>query len=218
MKPIIIFLASKTNSGATVAQSHTGRLASNYVLARSVMEGAGAILVDTFQQFYDVTKAVALISRSRGDRIAMITNGAGPCVIAADLIQDNGLRMANFSASTKEELSRSLPEYAVLNNPIDLTGSATTEDFMKSIKVCDEAAEVDVIALFVVFQDMPLGDEFAEKLVLNKPKKPLLIFAAGGEYTKNKYKILNSNGLPTYQNVEGLITSIGALFKVDKRW
>jgi acyl-CoA synthetase (NDP forming) len=215
-KPIIVYLASRTQSGAAVAHSHTGRLASNYFLARSIMEGVGAILVDTFQQFFDVTKTVALLSKSHGDRVIMITNGAGPCVIAADLMQDNGIKMANFSASTNENLSKSLPEYAIINNPIDLTGSATSDDFMSATKVCDEAAEVDIIALFVVFQDTPLEDEFVEKLVSNKPKKPILIFGAGGEYTKKKSRILNSNGIPTFQSVESLVSSIKALIEIGR--
>ena len=215
-KPIIVYLASRTQSGAAVAHSHTGRLASNYLLARSLMEGVGAIPVETFQQLFDVTKTVALLSKSEGDRVVMITNGAGPCVIAADLIQDNGIKMANFSASTNGNLSKSLPEYVIINNPIDLTGSATSDDFMAAIKVCDEAAEVDIIALFVVFQDTPLDDEFVEKLVSNKPKKPVLIFGAGGEYTRKKSRILNSNGIPTFQSVESLVTSIKTFVEIDK--
>ena len=41
------------------------------------------------------------------ERIKMKTNGAGPCVVAADLVQYYGLRMTYFSASTKEVLERS---------------------------------------------------------------------------------------------------------------
>jgi len=217
-KPLVVYLASKTNSGASVARSHTGRIASNYLLARNIMEGVGVMIADTFQQFYDITKAIALLSQSLGDNVVMITNGAGPCVIAADLIQDNGLRMTHFSAPTKEVLERSLPGYAVINNPIDLTGSATSEDFMQAIKICDKTDEINVIALFIVFQDTPLEDEFAENLVLNKPEKPLVVFAAGGEYTRKKCRILNSNGIPTFQNAEGLVLSIKGLVEVNKRW
>lgn len=212
-KPIVIYLASKTNKGAFVAKSHTGRMASDYRIAVSALSSAGAILTQTFQQFYDVTKAISLLGKATGDRVMMVANGVGPSVAAADLLEENGLRLASLNKETLALLRSSLPRYAIINNPLDLTGSATTDDFITSIKVLDSSPDLDLIVLFVVFQDTPLGDDFAERLVRTKRKKPMLVFAAGGRYTRNKCHFLVSNGIPCFQSVENLVSSISALLR-----
>jgi len=112
-----------------------------------------------------------------------------------------------FQCFNKRGTRKKFSGYALTNNPIDLTGSATIEDFMRDIRICDKTEGVNTIALSIVFQDTPLGDEFAEKLVLNRLEKPLLVFAPGGEYTRKKCRILNSNGTPTFQSTEGLVLS-----------
>ncbi|MEM3404599.1 MAG: CoA-binding protein [Nitrososphaeria archaeon] len=212
-KPVVLYLASKTCKGASVAKSHTGRMASDYRIAESVLSSVGAILTQSFQQFYDVTKAISLLGKVTGDRVMMIANGVGPSVTAADLLEENGLKLAELSEETFESLRRVLPKYVVINNPLDLTGSATTNDFITSIKIINSSQDSDLIVLFVVFQDTPLGDDFAERLVTTEREKPIFVFAAGGKYTRDKCRLLNSSGIPCFQSVENLICSINALLR-----
>lgn len=213
-KPVIVLLASKSSYGANVARSHTGRMASNYIIAKNVIESADAIITDDLQQFYDITKSVSLSKGFMGKNIVMVTNGAGPCVIAADLIQEYKLNLIEPSNTLKNTLREHLPSYAILNNPIDLTGSATSKDFLNAIRVCDNSEEVDIILLFIVFQDVPLEDDFVNQLAENKPKKPTFVFAAGGQYTREKFKILHRAKIPAFQNVGNLVKSISSIIEL----
>ncbi|MGQ9781488.1 MAG: acetate--CoA ligase family protein [Nitrososphaeria archaeon] len=216
-KAVVIYLAGRTRQGGLIAKSHTGRLASDYRIACGSLEGAGAILTHSFRQLFDSSKALAFLKKASGDRVLMITNGAGPCVVAADLMDEVGLKLAELQDSSVEALKNALPTYATIANPIDLTGSATSSDFLQAIQLCDDAVEVDIIALFVVFQDTPLEDGFVEELVTSKTRKPMLVFAAGGEYTRQKCRFLNANGIPTFQDVDSLVLSMKALVDVGKK-
>ncbi|MCX8189193.1 MAG: CoA-binding protein [Nitrososphaeria archaeon] len=216
-KPVIVLLASKSSYGAMVAKSHTGRVASNYLIAKDVIEYAGAVIADDLQQLYDITKSVSLSNGFMGKNIIMITNGAGPCVIAADLIQEYELNLIEPSNMLKSKLKEHLPSYAIINNPIDLTGSATSKDFLNAIKVCDDSDEVDIILLFIVFQDVPLEDDFVKHLTENKSKKPIFIFAAGGQYTREKFKILHEANLPSFQNIKNLVKSVSNIIDFSKK-
>jgi len=216
-KPVTVLLASKSSYGAKVARSHTGRMASNYILAKDIIESSGAAVTDDLQQFYDVTKSVSLSHGFVGKNILMVTNGAGPCVIAADLIQEYGLNLIEPSDSLKNTLKKQLPSYAIINNPIDLTGSATSKDFLSAIKVCENSLDVEIILLSIVLQDVPLEDDFVKQLAENKPKKPIFVFAAGGQYTREKIKILHQAKIPAFQNVRNLIASIATIIEFTKK-
>lgn len=216
-KTVIAYLTGRTRQGGEIAKSHTGRLASDYRIACGALEGAGAILSNSLRHLFDSSKSVALLKRASGDRVLMITNGAGPCVVAADLMDEVGLKLAALQDSSIENLRNRLPRYATIGNPIDLTGSATSSDFLEAIRLGDGAEEVDILALFIVFQDTPLEDSFVEDLVKNKTRKPMLVFAAGGEYTRQKCRFLNANCIPTFQDVGSLVTSMKALVDAGKR-
>lgn len=216
-KPVIVFLACKSLYGAKVAKSHTGRMASNYFIARDVIEGSGAFVAEDLQQFYDVSKCVSLSKGFLGKNVMMVTNGAGPCVVAADLLSEYGLNMVEPSGKLVNLLRQVLPPYTIVNNPIDLTGSATAKDFLNAVKVCDDSQEVDIIVLFVVLQDVPLEDNFVTLLTLNKVKKPLFVFAAGGPYTREKFRILHGSNIPAFQNIRNLVSSLIAVLNFTRR-
>ncbi|MEM3384450.1 MAG: CoA-binding protein [Nitrososphaeria archaeon] len=216
-KPITVLLASKSSFGAKVAKSHTGRIASNYLVAKDAIEYAGAIITDDLQQFYDITKSVSLSNSFVGKNAIMITNGAGPCVIAADLIQEYNLNLVEPSNVFRNTLKEHLPSYAIIDNPIDLTGSATSKDFLNAIKVCDNSLEIDIILLFIVFQDVPLEDDFVKQLAKNKPRKPIFVFAAGGQYVREKFRILHEVNIPAFQNVRNLVKSIATIIDLTEK-
>ena len=216
-KPVIVFLASRTLYGAMVAKSHTGRMASNYLIAKDVIEDCGAFVAEDLQQFYDVSKCVSLSKSFVGKNVMMITNGAGPCVVAADLISEYGLSMVEPSEKLVNLLKQVLPPYAIVSNPIDLTGSATSKDFINAVKVCDDSQEVEIIVLSIVFQDVPLEDDFVKQLSLIKLKKPIFVFASGGQYTREKFRLLHESNIPAFQNIKNLVSSIDAVVAFTKK-
>ena len=60
-----------------------------------------------------------------GDNIAIITNAGGPGIIATDMSEQSGLKLAQFSNETIKELKKYLPSTANFNNPVDVIGVAS---------------------------------------------------------------------------------------------
>ncbi len=54
---------------------------------------------------------------SRGDRLAIVTNGHGPGTLAADSAADRGIALADFSPATEKILSELLPPNIVVPQP-----------------------------------------------------------------------------------------------------
>ncbi len=212
-KPVVVYKASRTEKGSLAAVSHTGRMVARHEVASSALRQAGALLVDSFGELYAAVKALAKQPPSRGG-VVMVTNGAGPCVMAADELAMRGVPLVQLSERTKEELRNALPPYALVGDfVIDLTGSANTSDYLKALEVLVRAEEVGLLGVFVVFQDSPLEDDFAEVLSeFDRGGKPLLVFAAGGRYTREKRSLLERAGIPTYDDVREFAAASLALW------
>ena len=128
LKPIVILKSGKTNLGSNAAKSHTGWLAGSFEVAEAAFRQAGMVVASNLEDFFDKIKALNMQPLPVNTGIAMVTNGAGPCVMAADQIEQTELHLATLSASTKSKLTTSLPSYCLVSDTaIDLTGSATFE-------------------------------------------------------------------------------------------
>ncbi len=211
-KPVLFYLAGRTPRGARVARSHTGRMAARYEIASSALRQAGAFVARSFEGLYAAAKAVSLQPPWRDGGFAMVTNGAGPCVAAADAMQELDLPLATPSEETVRELGRRLPRYAIPGNPVDLTGSAKTDDYAESVEALASDDSVGLIGIFVVFQDTPLEDDFVEAVPgFEFRGKPVLVYGAGGRYAREKLVRLNRSGIPAYGRLDDLVEAARAL-------
>jgi acetyl coenzyme A synthetase (ADP forming)-like protein len=130
-KPIVVVKSGATAVGARAASSHTGALATSTVASDALFRQAGIIHVDSVQELFDVATLLSNQPLAEGKRLAVITNGGGPGVIAADASEQHGLVLPGFSPETVNRLSGIIKRNVRLNNPLDLTGSVTKEDAMR---------------------------------------------------------------------------------------
>jgi len=218
-KPIVVLKSGRTEQGSKAAVSHTGSLAGSYKVISSAFKQCGVIEVRTFEELYDVSKALSMLPPAAGPRIAMVTNGAGPCVMATDEIVSRGMMLAEYSKKTLEELRKRLPSYALVGNPVDLTGSATKKDYEISMRLLLEDLAVDILMVFFVFQDTPLEDDIVEVVPRMKEYgKPILAVASGGPYTKKQSKELEKRGIPVFSSPERAVAAARALYLVGKHY
>jgi 3-hydroxypropionyl-CoA synthetase (ADP-forming) len=200
-KPIVMLKAGRTSKGAAAAKSHTGSLAGNDAVFSGAMKQSGVILVCDIDEIVDVVKILSMQPLPKGRNIAMITNGVGPSVIAADEIElAQNVSLSELSEETVSRLKEHLPDYCVFSNPLDITGSATAEWYKHSIEIVKQDENVDILMPFFVFQDAPLSETIEELQdymdKLNGKDKPMLCVSLGGEFTKKQIRQFQKNGIP----------------------
>lgn len=200
-KPIVMLKAGRTKSGAAAAKSHTGSLSGNDAVFSGAMKQSGVILVCDIDEIVDVVKILSMQPLPRGCNVAMITNGVGPSVVAADEIElAKHLSLSKLSDETINKLKKHLPDYCVFSNPLDITGSATASWYKKAIENVKRDDNVDIVMPFFVFQDAPLSETIGEfhdfMNKLNGNDIPILCVALGGEFTQNQIKQLQKNKIP----------------------
>jgi 3-hydroxypropionyl-CoA synthetase (ADP-forming) len=203
-KPVVVFKVGRTERAARASMSHTGFFGGSYSVAQGAFKQAGIIGVDSYEELVATTKALAMQPRAKGPRVAMISNGAGTMVQGIDLLKSYALEMPELSPESLRRLAEEYPPFYVVQNPIDVTGSATSRDYEVGIEVCLQDPHVDIVMPWFVFQDTPLGEDITEKLgrLTRTYPKPILVGAiGGGPFTRRMSQAIEAEGIPVFHSV-----------------
>jgi acetyltransferase len=135
-KPVIVVKAGRMAEGAKAAASHTGALAGSDAVYDAAIRRAGMLRVGSTEDLFDAVETLARTRPLSGDRLAILTNGGGPGVMATDaLILDQG-RLAELSQETLRKLDAVLPATWSRGNPVDIIGRHRLSDMCEPCKSC----------------------------------------------------------------------------------
>jgi len=161
--PIVAVKAGRTEAGRRAAASHTAALSGGDVAVDALLHQAGVIRAESIEDMLDLATMLSSQRRFRGRRVAILTNGGGPGILAADACETNGLVVPELTELTMARLRSLLPPEASASNPVDMIASATVQQYGQAVRVLGAAPEID--ALIVMF-NTPLitrsGDVAAE--------------------------------------------------------
>ena len=149
-KPIIAVKSGRSAAGARATSSHTGALiGASDVTVDALFHQAGVVRTDTLGEFFDVASLLANQPLPAGGRVAILTNGGGPGILAADACDAGGLTVPPLPSEIRDALAEFLPPEAALNNPVD-TIEGSPESFGRAIGILAGWEGIDaIIVLFV---------------------------------------------------------------------
>jgi len=218
-KPIVALKLGKTKAGARAAKSHTGAIAGSDRIYDSVFKHVGVVRVKDMEEFFDVGKAFAFQPPAAGKNVAIITDAGGPGVMAVDESASRGLIIQPFSKKTLrkfKELKREdrIPAFATNLNPVDLTGSATSEMFKLSVEIAFEDPAIDGVILLGMHHTPGLQEDFVDKVaeVAKNYTKPIVACDIGETemalFIRSRYDKL---GIPSFTSPEDASRAMAAL-------
>ncbi len=217
-KPVLLLKSGRTEEGVKAAKSHTGGLAGSYMIFKAAALQAGAVLVEDIRDLFNTAKALEWQPLPKGNRLVMVTNGAGPAVMAIDKMRDLTIKPGKPSRETVMKLrDKYPPAYIIDKNPIDLTGSATSRDYRLAIEALIEDDSVDIVMPIFVFQDTPLDKGIVDVLAeYNWRGKPIICCAAGGPYSRMMSKELEKQGIPVYTTPEEAVKVADYMYRCSR--
>lgn len=217
-KPIVVLKTGRSSRGAKQAASHTGSLGGTYKVVKGAFDQAGIISVDSYEELTGSLKALTWQPVPSGNRVAMVTNGAGPTIAAIDQFERLGLQVAEITEETKQKLKDHYPPTYVIGNPCDVTGSANTGDYSFAIQAFLDDPNVDIVMPWFVFQDDPLEETIVDVLggFQKLMRKPILVGAMGGPFTKKISRELEDRNVPVYDSVTTWVSAASTLAKWSK--
>ena len=133
LKPVVVVKAGRAPQGAAAAASHTGALAGSDDVYEAAFRRAGMLRVPDIEELFDAVETLSRGGRLSGNRLAIVTNGGGPGVLATDSLIAGGGVLATLSAGTLETLNGVLPASWSGANPVDIIGDADSRRYQDAV-------------------------------------------------------------------------------------
>ncbi len=134
-KPIIAIKVGRSGAAAKAAASHTGALTGSDDVLDAAFRRVGVLRVDTIEDLFGLAELLGKQPRPAGPRLAIVTNGGGPGVLATDALVECGGKLAELSANVFGELNKLLPPHWSRGNPVDILGDASPETYAKAVEI-----------------------------------------------------------------------------------
>ncbi|MBF0231693.1 MAG: acetate--CoA ligase family protein [Desulfamplus sp.] len=216
--PVIVIKSGTSDAGAAAAASHTGSLAGSDTIYDAIFEQAGIIRCRTVNELFDYAQALASKKVPKGDKIAIVTNAGGPGIIATDMSEHSGLKLAKFSEETIKELHKYLPPTANFHNPVDVIGDAARDRYENTLATVMSDPGVDSVLIILTPQSMTDAMGTAEAIVniAKRSVKPIVCAFMGVVDVSDGVNLLQQNNVPVYQFPESAARALGALYSQQK--
>jgi len=210
-KPVVVLKAGRKNAGNTVAQTHSGTIVGSDDVFEAALRRAGAVRVRSFVELFSAAKCLASRYRPVGKRLAIVTNGGGPGVLAADRVSEIGLSLGNLSPEGVATLKPLVSPLATLSGLIDLAEDASPENYAAALQAAAKDPAVD--GLLAIHSPKPGGDAtvVAQALAALKPtlRKPLLACWMGDASVGPAREALSAASIPNFRTPEAAVGAFG---------
>jgi len=211
-KPVVVMKAGRYAEGRRAAKSHTGALVGADDVFDAALSRAGVVRVHDYADFFAVAATLHYGVRTPGSRLAIVTNGGGPGVMAADFLVDRGLPLAELSAATRDELAAALPAAGSVSNPVDVLGDADAGRYAAALETCLADPGVDAALAIVVPQAMTDPGDIAARVsdVAAAAEKPVLTCWMGEQTVAASRASFRERSIPTYSTPEAAVEAFAA--------
>jgi acetate---CoA ligase (ADP-forming) len=211
-KPVVILKAGTTKAGVRAASTHRGGLIEDDIAYAAAFKRSGIIRADTFEELFDDAAALSMQPLPKGTRVAVVTNAGGPGIMAADAIEQNGLRMAALSEETLNALSKILPRTARAVNFIDVQGDADPQLFRQVLNKIQEDVSVDALILILAPQAVKKSVEIVKELAgCVRGEKPVLAVFMGVLESNSVRTELGAAHIPMFPSPERAVVALKAM-------
>ncbi|QDL37330.1 bifunctional acetate--CoA ligase family protein/GNAT family N-acetyltransferase [Rhodoferax sediminis] len=208
-KPVIVVKAGRAPDGAKAAASHTGALAGSDAVVDAAIRRSGMLRVDTLESLFDAAETLSHARPWRGDRLAILTNGGGAGVLAADALQLGGGRLARLSEQTMGALDQCLPATWSHGNPIDIIGDAPVDRYRDALRVLLAAPEVDAVLFMHAPTAIVPAAEIASACLtlIGESARPVLTCWLGGSAVAAARAACTAGGIACYNTPERAVAA-----------
>jgi acyl-CoA synthetase (NDP forming) len=150
VKPMVVLRTGLTEFGSKAASSHTGAMAGNAAVWEAAARQSGVVACTSADEVVDLGTCMAYLPLRPGRRVAIITQGGGAGVMAADEVARHSLQLAELPAELYASFDPLLPAFWSKQNPLDTVASAGGDVMPKILTGVAECDAVDAVLMMSV--------------------------------------------------------------------
>jgi len=212
-KPVVVMKAGRRAAGTRAALTHSAAIVGSDDVFDAALRRAGVVRVRQFTQLFSAAQCLATRFRPVGTRLAIVSNGGGPAVLAADWTNELGLDVAQLSPASVQALQPVLGAGASFDGVVDLGEEAGGEQYHAALKACIEDRAVDAVLL--IHSPKPDGDPTAVARAVAgafSPRgKPVLACWMGEATSREGRNDLADALLPSFRTPEAAVDAFHSI-------
>jgi acetyltransferase len=204
-KPVLIVKGGRHAGSAAAAATHTGVLAGSDAAYDAAFRRAGMLRVFALEDLFDAVETLSLARPPRGPRLAIVTNGGGIGVLAADALLDLGGELATLEPATLAALDQCLPAGWSRTNPVDLIGDATAERYAATLPLVLADPGIDALLVLHCPTAVASGVAAAQAVIDaagRKPRCTVLTSWVGEHVASEARAVFQRARVPTFATPE----------------
>jgi acyl-CoA synthetase (NDP forming) len=188
-KPLVIWKAGESSSGAGAVASHTGNLSGEDRIWENAIRQIGATRARSLEEVAGTGMAFLHLPPCRGKRLFILGGGGGNSVYYADICQRLGLQVPPLTAETSTRITAMLPSVgSFARNPVDAWRAFHDPKLLAEILdivYADPGLDMIVLDRLIPRQtyatpenpeNIPLALEYLRR---NRLRKPLVVVVEG---------------------------------------
>ncbi|WP_415950004.1 acetate--CoA ligase family protein [Streptomyces sp. KLOTTS4A1] len=213
--PVVAVKVGRTEAGARMAASHTGKLTGADDVVDAAMRQFGVIRVDGLDELQDTSALLARARKPQADGVVVYSISGGTGAHFSDLATEAGLKLPKLSQAKQDELHEWIPSYLNVANPVDNGGHPVGD--WRGRKIIDAILadpSVGVLICPITGPFPPMSDKLAQDLVDAAEQTDKLVCVVWGSPigTEDAYRetLLGSSRVATFRTFSNCITAVRA--------
>ena len=212
-KRILVLKGGRTAAGRKAAKAHTGGGDTLDIIYDSAIRRTGMLRVNNSHELFAAVETLTHSVPLRGERLAIITNGGGPAIMAVDTLLERGGKLAQLSDETIDTLSSLLPPSWSYSNPIDMVGDADHTRYVKTLNAVMDSDCADAILIMHSPSAVAHSEQTAQAIVEAVKAHPRhkrfnILTNWSGELTAKPARLIFTHaGIPTYRTPESAVVA-----------
>lgn len=204
MKPVIVFRGGRFPPDASDIQD--GIQLQPDAVYDAAFRRAGMLRVTSFEAFFEAVNTLARVSRFRGERLAILTNGYNVGLIARDALLERDGRLAELTDDLRGALDKALPGQWWGRNPLNLRYDADSERYERALSTLLSSRDIDAVVVLYSPTALTSSTDNAEAVIrATKHHRNVLVNWLGGQSVREARARFAAAGIPDYDTPDQAI-------------
>jgi len=203
IKPVIVLKGNRNERLGRRPLTHSGAICGSDAVYTAALRRAGAVQVRLFTQLFTAARILSSNTWSLGKRLAVIGNGNGPGVLAADMAQFYDIRMPALTVASVESLHERLPRIDA-ENPMNLGVGAGAPEFAAALEVVAKDPAFDCVLVMLAAYGGIDAKGITDAVIAAKKatRKPVFACWMGDRAMREHRASLDDASIPVYATPE----------------
>jgi len=244
-RPVVVYKAGKSPEGRDAAKGHTASIAGDYMVARRMLQQAGAFVAESFEEFQDMIRLFAILDGTvvRPGKalpaVAALSNAGFEKCAVGDNLYAGGLQLMTipeYSHATQENIRTIFEQNGLLNiidigRIIDVTpmaGDAVYREIAEAV-MADDNTDCGLISIVPETGALQTLDSHNEDFTADgtaarglielrsKSNKPFVVCIESGRLYDPLAAYLEDNGVPVFRSADTAAQRLGLYMQYRSR-